>query len=73
VNPNNFNRQFELFFVLEASKYKQAILDDLESLPPGLAPLRVTVMLISGLGRLIIDIRKRVIDEAVRYVLGGKK
>lgn len=67
-NPNNYNRIFELFFIIDESKYKDKILDDLENLPPTLNPLRVTVVLIKSLGRLIVTARQKAIEEAVNYV-----
>lgn len=70
INPTNYNRQFELFFVLEKSKYTPQILSDLENLPPTLAPLRVTILLVTGLGRLLVSIRRALIEEAIEYVYG---
>lgn len=67
-NPNDFKRHFELFFIIDESKYKVKILEDLESLPPTLKPLRVTIVLIKSLGRLIISARQKAIEEAVKYV-----
>ena len=67
-NPNNYYRIFELFFIVDESKYKGEILDDLENLPPTLNPLRVTIVLIKSLGRLIVTARQKAIEEAVNYV-----
>jgi len=68
TNPGNYNRKFELVFIIEASKFMTDILDELHNLPPTLKPLSVTVVLIRGLGRLIVQTRKLAIDGAVDYV-----
>lgn len=70
-NPSNYNRNFELFFVIEASKFKVEILDDLQNLPPTLKPLCVTLVLINGLGELIQETRELAISSAVNYVYGA--
>lgn len=67
-NPGSYNRKFELVFVIEASRYIADILDALHNLPPTLKPLSVTVVLIQGLGRLIVETRKLAIDGALEYV-----
>ncbi len=67
-NPQNYNRNFELFFIIENSKYITDILTDLDNLPPTLNPLRITVVLISGLGRLIINTQNIAIEQAVNFV-----
>lgn len=69
-NPGNYNRNFELFFIIEESKFINDILDELNNLPPTLAPLRVTVVLIRRLGRLIIETQRLAIDHAVNFVYG---
>ncbi len=69
-NSRNYNRNFELFFIIEKSKYVKDILDDLNNLPPSLEPLTVTVVLVNGLGRLILDIQQKAIDGAIKYVYG---
>jgi len=70
VNPGNYNRNFELFFIIEASRFKLDILDALNNLPPTLKPLAVTVVLIKDLGKLIAQTKKLAIDHAVDYVYG---
>lgn len=55
-NPANYNSHFELFFIIESTKFISDILDDLHALPPSLAPLNVTVVLLT-------DFRVRV-DES---------
>lgn len=68
INPRHYNRNFELFFIIEESRFITDILDELHNLPPTLKPLAVTVVLIKGLGKLIVKIKKLVIDSAVDYV-----
>jgi len=67
-NPTKYNKSYELFFIIETPKYIDDILDDLEVLPPGLNPLRVTIVLIKNLGRLIVEVQNRAIEQAVDYV-----
>lgn len=67
-NPQKYNRNYELFFIIEKSKFITDILDDLNNLPPTLSPLNVTVVLIDELKRLIVETRQRVVDEAINYV-----
>lgn len=67
-NPQNYGRNFELFFIIEQSKFISNIFTDLNNLPPKLNPLRVTVVLISGLGRLIIETQNLAIEQAVNFV-----
>ncbi|EJF10972.1 Hachiman antiphage defense system protein HamA [Pontibacter sp. BAB1700] len=67
-NPNKYNRNYELFFVIEREKFLSNIITDLEDLPPSISPLNVTVVLIKNLGRLIVEMKKKAIDEAVNFV-----
>lgn len=55
-NPHKYSREFELFLIVEKSKFERKakeILDELNNLPPRLNPLNVTVVLIDNLGDLI--------------------
>lgn len=67
-NPNSYNKKFELFFIGEKTSYISNILDDLDSLPPQLSPLNVTVVLIHNFKQLVSDLRKTIIAEAVKIV-----
>lgn len=67
-NPQDYNKKYELFFIIEQSKFISDILTELNSLPTTLNPLRVTVVLISGLGRLIIETQNLAIEQAVNFV-----
>lgn len=67
-NPHNYDKNYELFFIIDDQSAIAQILDDLEALPPSLTPLRTTVVLIKNLGRLIIAMKQVAIDEAKRYV-----
>lgn len=68
LNPTKYNKTFELFFIIETSKFNAAILDDLQNLPPSLNPLFVTIVLIKDLGRLVIEVQNKAIEQAVNYV-----
>ncbi len=52
LNTHTYNRKFELFFIIEKDKFLTDILDALQSLPPTLKPLCVTVVLIESLSNL---------------------
>lgn len=54
-NPQNYNRKFELFFIVEEDKYNENIFEELNNLPPQLNPLSVTVIIIKDLSTLIND------------------
>ncbi|XHR97419.1 hypothetical protein ACFJIV_12630 [Mucilaginibacter sp. UC70_90] len=68
LNPDDYSRSYELFFIIESSKFNPAILVDLENLPPTLKPLCVTIVLIASLGRLIIELQQRAVQQAVNYI-----
>ncbi len=52
-NPQNYNRKFELFLVIEKSKFIDEILQELNDLPPELKPLNVTIVFIDKLSELV--------------------
>ena len=52
-NPHNYNRKFELFLIIEKSKFIDEILQELNDLPPKLNPLNVTIVFIDNLGDLV--------------------
>jgi hypothetical protein len=52
-NPQNYNKKFELFLIVEKDKYIEDILIELNSLPPQIAPLNVTIILIDNLENLV--------------------
>ena len=52
-NPHKYNRKFELFLIIEKSKYIDEILKELNDLPPKLDPLNVTIVFIDNLGKLV--------------------
>ncbi len=52
-NPHKYNRNFELFLIIEKSKFIDDILQELNELPPELKPLNVTIVFIDNLGKLI--------------------
>lgn len=66
-NPQNYNRNFELFLIVEKNKFVDNILEDLNNLPPKLTPLTVTIILIDNLSALV----KRTWDD-IESVLVNK-
>ncbi len=52
-NPHKYNRKFELFLIIEKSKFINEILQELNELPPELNPLNVTIVFIDNLGDLV--------------------
>lgn len=52
-NPQNYNKKFELFLIVEKDKFVDAILTDLNELPPQLEPLTVTIIFIDSLNDLV--------------------
>jgi len=62
------SRNYELCFIIEKSKYIEEILIELSNIPPSLNPLRVTVVLISDLGRLLVRVKSNTINVANRIV-----
>ncbi len=52
-NPQNYNRKFELFLIIEKSKFIDEILQELNDLPPKLNPLNVTIVFIDKLSELV--------------------
>ncbi len=53
INPQNYNRNFELFFIIEKSNFTENIFEELNDLPPQLKPLKVTIIFIDNLQKLI--------------------
>ncbi|WP_167882446.1 Hachiman antiphage defense system protein HamA [Leptospira bourretii] len=52
-NSKLYSKIFEIFLILEKSKYQEKILEELENLPPSLSPLNVTIVLIDNLQELV--------------------
>ncbi|MDP8205744.1 MAG: hypothetical protein P9L92_03690 [Candidatus Electryonea clarkiae] len=69
-NPQNYDRKFELFFIIEKSEFKKVILTELENLPPTLEPLGITIVLVDHLKQLIKEIRNYAISNAQEYISG---
>lgn len=60
VNPHNYNKNYELFFIIDKKNFKKEILDDLDNLPPKLTPLNVSIIFIDNLQKLIEDTWKNI-------------
>ena len=52
-NPQKYNRKFEIFLIIEKSKFIDEILQELNELPPQLEPLNITLVLIDNLSDLV--------------------
>jgi len=52
-NPDKYNKKYEIFLIVESTKFNTNMLDDLNSLKPNLSPLSVTVVLIDNLKQLV--------------------
>jgi hypothetical protein len=68
--PSKYKRSFELVLIIESSKYSPDVLKDLQSLPPTLAPLDVTIILIDGLKDLVHTSIDRAIKVSIKKVYG---
>lgn len=64
-NPHKYNRKFELFLIIEKSKFIDEILQELNELPPELEPLNVTIVFIENLGDLVKETWKDIEDILV--------
>jgi hypothetical protein len=52
-NPQNYKRNFEMFFIIDKDNFDMKILDELNVLPPQLDPLKVTLIFIEDLLNLV--------------------
>ncbi|WP_027126848.1 Hachiman antiphage defense system protein HamA [Gelidibacter mesophilus] len=52
-NPQNYKRNFELFFIIDRDNFDIKILDELNALPSQLDPLKVTLIFIEDLQLLV--------------------
>lgn len=52
-NPQNYNKKFELFLIVEKDNFVEEILTELNELPPQLEPLSVTIVFIDNLSALV--------------------
>jgi hypothetical protein len=68
LNSHNYNRRFELFFIIEKKNFLKDVLDALQALPPILKPLCVTVVLIDNLPKLVDEVYKNTISAATSHV-----
>jgi len=68
-NPQNYNRKFELFLIVEKSKFIDEVLQELNNLPPKLKPLNITIVFIDNLSDLVKktwqDIEDVLIDKII--------
>ncbi len=68
LEPDKFNRNYELFFIIEKSKFIINIIEELNNLPPKLSPLRITVVLIENLKQLIEDSWKDIEEKVIEMI-----
>lgn len=52
-NPQKYNKKYEVFLIVESEKFDKCMLNDLNSLPPTLSPLNITIVLIDNLKQLV--------------------
>lgn len=69
LNTSKYNRKFELFFIIEKSKFKDDILTALQSFPATLTPLSVTVVLIENLKDLVEKTYQQALAVAADQIL----
>lgn len=69
LNAANYNRKFELFFIIEKTTFKDDILVALQSFPATLTPLCVTVVLIENLKQLVENIYTKALSVATVNIL----
>jgi len=67
-NPHNYDRSFELFFIIEKDKFIEDILNELNDLPPKLDPLKITIVYIDNLKALIQSTWENLTDQAVKLI-----
>jgi hypothetical protein len=70
-NPQNYNRNFELFFIIDNLNFDSAILDELNNLTPQLNPLKVTLIFIDDLQKLVENTWKDIESLLVKLLLNG--
>ena len=52
-NPQNYNKKYELFLIIEQKNYIEDIITELDKLDNQLSPLNVTLVFIDNLGKLV--------------------
>lgn len=72
-NPQNYNKKFELFLIVEKVNFTADLLIELNSLPPQLDPLNVTIVLIDNLSDLVnrtwLDIEDALVNKLNNRVI----
>ena len=68
-NPQNYKKKFELFLIVEKSSFPENMLEDLNSLPPRLSPLNVTIVLIDNLASLVDNTWRDIETALVRKMV----
>jgi hypothetical protein len=68
LNSTRYTKQFELYFIIERNSYNEDILHALQSLPPTLHPLGVTVVLIDNFHSLLREVFEFATDIAISHV-----
>lgn len=70
TNPGNYERKFELFFIVEEKDFDPNIFDELNNLPPQLDPLCATVLIVNNLGRLIDETWHEIETRMIHHING---
>lgn len=68
-NPQNYNRNFELFLIVEKSKFIDEILQELNDLPPELEPLNITLVFIDNLSDLVKNTWKDIENILIEKII----
>lgn len=71
-NPRRYQRYYEIYLIVEGTKFDDKILDELNSLPPQLNPLKITVVLVDNLANLVQKTWTDIEDALIsRLNIGG--
>ena len=71
--PQNYNSYFEIFLIFEKNNYRDILLDELETLPSKISPLRVTLIFVDNLKQLVNDTWQDIEEILVNKINGEKE
>lgn len=69
-NPSEYERSFELTLIIEKNKFKEKIIEELDTLSSKLAPLKVTVILVNDLKELVNSSYDEAYKSAIEIACG---
>ncbi len=70
LNPKQYNKLYELFFIVDKTAYKEEVLSDLEAMPPTLKPLNITLVLLDNFRALVDKCYDRSRKQAHKHIYG---